>query len=267
MPPLPDAYLLIALPVLGLLLGSFLGVVITRGPVIWGLIDAPADAREMSLAWPPSHCPQCDAKLSPLDLIPLLGFAMTRGRCRKCEAPISRLYPTAEALCGLGGVFAALLFADAMSAVAALFFFTLLVGLAAIDHRTGYLPDALTMPLLTLGLASGAGGLFVSADAAILGWVAGWGSLALLAFLYRTVRGREGLGGGDAKLLGAGGAFLGPLALPMVLLVAAAAALLTVAIARRGEVSGADELRFGPWLAGAIALIFVVKSAWPGLLP
>lgn len=252
---------------LGFLWGSFLGVLIHRGPVIWGLVGEQEDGRQLSLAWPPSHCPACGTQIALPDLIPLVGYFIARGKCRSCSTPIPTFYPLVEALGLLSGLLAALLFEGWLAGGTALVFFLLLIALAVIDQRTSYLPDALTLPLMTLGLLAGAVGLFVSAENAILGWVIGWGALAGLAAIYRMVRAREGLGGGDAKLLGAGAAFTGPMVLPMILLIAAGTALLAVLVAGKGRVAADYEIRFGPWLAGAIAAIFVTQAAFPGLLP
>ncbi|WP_370337727.1 A24 family peptidase [Parvularcula marina] len=257
--------LLIGFTGLGLLLGSFLGVVIHRGPQIWGLAENEGEEQSLSLAWPPSHCPSCKTRLRPVELIPILGYLFARGRCRHCETPIPRFYPIVESLGLLAGLISALLFASPVMAGAALTFFLLLIAMAAIDARTGYLPDALTLPLLTLGLGAGAFGVFVTAQDAILGWVIGWGCLAALAALYRLLRGREGLGGGDAKLLGAGAAFTGPYALPIMLALAASSALIGAFFMGKGRIDGATEIRFGPWLAGAIAAVFILQRIWPAL--
>lgn len=263
-----DSYMMtVSLGLLGLLLGSFSGVVIHRGPIIWGLVETPEGAPPISLALPRSHCPACQSQLSTVELIPILGFVMARGKCRSCQIPIPTFYPVVETLGLISGLTAALLFEGLWATGLALGFFLLLIPLAVIDKRTGYLPDALTLPLATIGLAAGGLNIFVSPEHAIFGWVLGWGSLAVLAGLYRMVRGREGLGGGDAKLLGAGATFTGPAALPLILLIAAASALVSVMITQRGQTDGATEIRFGPWLAGAIALVFVVRTIWPGLLP
>lgn len=250
----------------GLLLGSFCNVVIARGPAIWGLVERPATDAPMSLAAPRSHCPACKTPLGVSELVPVFSFLWLKGKCRYCAAPISPRYPVVETLGGLAGLSAALLFPP-FSAAVVLAALLLLICLGGIDQSTGYLPDALVGPLTALALGAGALSLFVLPVTALWGWVAGWGGLAVVGGLYRLWRGREGLGGGDAKLLGAGGALVGPAALPFVLLIAAGSALLGVWLTRRRSVSGEDEVRFGPWLAGGIALTLLAKAAWPNLLP
>ena len=257
----------IILPVLGILFGSFLGVVIHRGPRIWGLVETEDDSEALSLAWPPSHCPACKRRLTPAELIPVLGYFIARGRCRSCGTAIPLRYPVVEVLGLLGGLLAAFLFTGWAEGLIALAFFLMLIALSAIDHETGYLPDAMTLPLTALGFGAAAFWVFVTPMEAIWGWVIGWGGLALLATLYRAVRGQDGLGGGDAKLLGAGGTFIGAGGLPVVLMLAAVGALAVTLIRARGKVRGSDEIRFGPWLAGGIAVVFVIQTTWPGLLP
>lgn len=253
--------------VLGLLLASFTNVLVARGPAYWGLVDAPTVERPASLMSPPSSCPHCGTRIAAYDLIPVLSYLLLRGKCRTCGGQIPPSYPYVEAIGGILGLVAIITFSSPLAALLALMTFIALLALGLIDEQTGYLPDALTLPLTALAFIAAGFTIFVTPTEAIWGWVFGWSSLALLAFIYRELRGREGLGGGDAKLLGAGGALIGPYALPPVLIMAALGALFFVMMTKDGSVRGTDEIRFGPWLAGAIAIIFTAKGIWPDLIP
>ena len=252
------------LTALGLALGSFVGVVAARGPASWGLVPSTPDGPDGFLTGR-SRCEACGRTLAWFDLVPLLSFAALRGRCRCCGAAIPRRDLLAEALGGAAGLVCALvLMPDIPATLALLGFLLLLLAAALIDDRTGYLPDALTLPAVWLALlaaALGVGG--TGAAGAILGAAAGYGALRGIADAYAALRGREGLGRGDAKLLAAGGAWLGPLALPLVLLLAAVAGLAAVLL-RRSPVTAATELRFGPYLAASIALASLLAAALPG---
>ena len=262
---IPPAPLTIALAVLGLLGGSVLNVVAHRGPRLWGLTDAPdggGDSEDRyDLFAPRSHCPACGRTLSPVELIPLLSWIGLRGRCRTCGARIGARYPAMEAA-GLGaGVLCAFAYPGA-AALPALLFCLLILGAAVIDAETGYLPDALTGPAVWTALLASAFGLGAPPAAAILGAAAGYLAFRAIAAAYEGARGREGLGRGDAKLLAAGGAWLGPLALPLVVFAAAAAGLAFALATGRRE--GGDAVRFGPFLAAGILLAIGVVAALPG---
>lgn len=233
------------------IVGSFLGVLILRLP-----------AGE-AVAWARSACGACGRVLSPAELVPFASFVWLRGRCRGCGSRIGWFHPAVE--------LAAL--AVAMMAVAAggtaarlwegcVLGWTLL-ALGWIDARTFLLPDVLTLPLVLAGLAAGwlQGGA-AALDAA-LGAAAGFLGLRLVGALYRALRGSDGLGGGDAKLLAAGGAWLGVAALPGVLFLAACLGIVLALAAGRRRISATMAVPFGPPLAAAIWLAWL----WPGLLP
>ena len=250
------------LTVLGLLIGSFVGVVAARGPARWGLVEGDSDE---SFVTGRSRCASCGRTLAWFELIPLVSFAALRGRCRRCGAPIPRRDLLIEALGGAAGLACGIAFLpDIGTALAALCFLLLLLAAATVDAETGYLPDALTLPAVWLGLVTAAVGVGgTSASGAVLGAATGYAALRLIADGYAALRGREGLGRGDAKLLAAGGAWLGPLALPLVLLLAALAGLAAVTL-RAGAVRADTELRFGPYLAGGIAGVALLAGALPG---
>ncbi|MGQ0676348.1 MAG: prepilin peptidase, partial [Rhodospirillales bacterium] len=202
-----------------------------------------------------SACPSCGHHLGPLDLVPVVGFLARRGRCAHCGAPISAMYPLIE-LAALAAALWALATAPGWTALLVAALGWALIVLAIIDAKYFLLPDVLTLPLLLAGLAiasfdAAAPGIrwnVTLADAAI-GAVAGFASLALVGWAYRRLRGRAGIGGGDAKLRAASGAWAGWQGLSSVVLIAALAALaaaLVIAAYRRRRPGLSDRLAFGP---------------------
>ncbi len=199
-----------------------------------------------------SACPCCQTRLQPRDLMPVLSWLWLRGRCRHCDAPIGTAEPIAE-LAATGIALWAVLALPPAAAGPALLLGWSLLALALIDRRHFLLPDALTLPLIAAGLTLAylTGGQAALTGAA-LGAVLGYGLLAGAAFVYRRLRGRDGLGLGDAKLLAAAGAWVGWSGLGTVLLVASVAALVVAALGmRRGAVTAATPIAFGPYLAAA----------------
>jgi leader peptidase (prepilin peptidase)/N-methyltransferase len=197
----------------GAIIGSFLATIVSRWP------------RGQSVVTGRSRCDGCGRSLNALDLVPLVGWLVRRGKCRTCGMRIDLAHPLIELGCALIGGFCAWSFPP----VPALMFAIggwLLLSLAVLDARHLWLPDALTLPLAALGLTLGDWFLPAPFPDRVIGAVAGAMFLALLAFAYRKLRGREGLGLGDAKLLGAIGAWMGWPALPFVLLIASVTALL-----------------------------------------
>lgn len=236
--------------VLGLCVGSFVGTLVLREPAGW---------RGILLGR--SQCPHCGVPLRPLDLIPLWSWFAARGHCRHCRAPLPLFYPLVELAAAVIG---ALVFAvvAAPFAIPAATLGWWLLALALIDLRSWRLPDVLTLPLIALGLAAAWFGLApeVGLLDALLGAAAGYLALAGIAWLYRRLRGREGLGLGDAKLLAAAGAWLGPAALPWVILLAAPIGLV-LALARRTPLRGDSAVPFGPPLALAFWLLFLWRAS------
>lgn len=228
--------------VLGAIIGSFLATAAIRWPA----------GRSASRGR--SACDACGRRLNAVDLIPLFGFLLRRGRCATCDAPIDRRHPLIElAAAAIGGI--ALGVAGPAGIAGAIFGWALLL-LAILDVEHFWLPDRLTWPLALAGLAAGSIGLPPWPYERTVGLAAGFLGLFLIGRLYWLLRGREGLGGGDPKLLGAIGAWLGWAPLPFVLLLAAATGL-AAALALRlrgGRVTGSTRLPFGALLAVA---------AWP----
>lgn len=243
----------------GLLAGSFLNVVIWRGPALLGLVDGERGSRG-TLIGPRSQCPACRAPLAPADLVPILSYVRLRGRCRTCKAPIPARYPLVEALAALACLGSVAIFGVAIEAAAASAFLLGLIALAAIDIETGYLPDMMTVPLIALGLAANGFGLFADFSSALLGAGGGYAAFWTLSFVYKQIRRRDGLGLGDAALFAAIGAWSGWTALAPTAFIAALLALsypVARALLRKRRLDASEALAFGPYLCGAGALVFL----------
>lgn len=233
-----DIWILILLPVLGLAVGSFVGLVSVRLPAGEGV----AAGR--------SRCRGCDRTLGAGELVPVFSYLLQRGRCRRCGAAIGLRYPLIELAAAGVGLWAALHHGGPAAFITAGFGWSLLL-IALVDAEHFWLPDVFTLPLLGAGLAAAA---ILEPEALphrLAGALAGFAALWLLAAAYRRLRGREGLGGGDPRLFAAIGAWVGWMGLPTVLLWACAAGFSVVAgrLAARRPVSGADQLPFGVFLA------------------
>ncbi len=216
---------------------------------MWGLVGDDRRARGDLIA-PRSYCPSCKTPIERAHLAPLLGYLLTRGRCASCGARIALRYPLVELLGAGAALGACLLFGFTLSALFAAVFFWCLIALAVIDLETGYLPDAIVLPLIAAGLIANAGDRYVLFFDAAVGAAAGYLVFALIRLAYATVRGREGLGLGDAKLLAAIGAWAGWQGLPAAVFVAAAGSLAVILVMRLGgrRFDAGDALPFGPGL-------------------
>lgn len=268
-----------AAAVLGLLVGSFLNVVILRLPArlahAWRrdareLLELPA-ADETADPAPPdlvrtaSHCPHCKHRLAPWDNVPLFGWLLLRGRCRYCKAPISPQYPLVELGTAVLSALVVWKFGTTAQGLAALAFTWALVALAGIDVRTQLLPDQLTLPLLWLGLLLALVPLYVAPTAAILGAVIGYLSLWSVYWVFKLLTGKEGMGYGDFKLLGALGAWMGPGALlPVILLSSLIGAVVGLAVLKLRGQDRSVPIPFGPFLAAAGWVWFVAGDALLG---
>lgn len=226
------------LGVLGALVGSFVAALVIRWP------------QGRSVLTGRSHCDSCDAPLGPLDLIPLLSTLLLRGRCRRCGKAIDPLHWQIECVALAIGVSAGGLLGGSDALFVAIFGW-LLLALAALDITDFWLPDRLTIMFAAVGLAGGLGAMHPPLADRLIGGAAGFGALWAIAFVYKAYRGREGLGGGDPKLLGAIGLWIGWRLLPVVIVLAAMIGLgvvlfwmLTGRGARRD-----DRLPFGALLA------------------
>ena len=246
---------------LGLLVGSFLNVVIYRLPRMmereWQAQCAELNAQPatentpFNLMVPRSACPQCHRPISALENIPLLSYLFLRGRCAGCGTPISLRYPIVEAVSGGLSAFAAWHFGFGLAGIAALFFIWALVALTFIDFDTQLLPDSITLPLLWLGLLLNLNGAFTSLANAVVGAVAGYLVLWSVYWAFKLFTGKEGMGFGDFKLLAAIGAWLGWTLLPLVILlsslVGAVVGIILIVATRHGR---NIPIPFGPYLAG-----------------
>ena len=257
--------------VLGLLVGSFLNVVILRLPARlmhgWKqqsleLLELDPAATEAAappgIVREPSHCPHCKHPLGALENIPLLSWLVLRGRCRHCAAPISIQYPLVELLSGVCSAIVVWKYGLAWQSAAALIFTWTLIALSGIDLHTQLLPDQMTLPLLWLGLAISLVPLFVSSSASIVGAIIGYLSLWSIYWLFKLSTGKEGMGYGDFKLLAALGAWMGASALlPIALLSSLVGALIGgVFLAVQGR-DRTTPIPFGPFLASAGWIWFV----------
>lgn len=257
----------------GLLVGSFLNVVIHRLPRMlergWRMQCAefaageqavPADPEpRYDLVHPPSHCPQCERPIRPLENIPLVSWLAQRGRCRGCGTGISARYPLVEALTAVLSGCVAAHFGFGLAAAAALPLVWALVALTFIDLDTQLLPDDITLPLVWLGLLANVFHVFNDLQSAVVGAVAGYLALWSVYWIFKLTTGKEGMGYGDFKLLAALGAWLGWQMLPLIILgssVVGAVVGIGLIVSRHGGRS--VPIPFGPYLAsaGLIALFY-----------
>ncbi|MCK7575395.1 MAG: A24 family peptidase [Chromatiales bacterium] len=258
---------------LGLILGSFLNVVILRLPRMmeagWrrdcaellSPDETPSQEAEppLSLSKPASTCPSCGHRIRVHENIPILSYLWLRGRCSACGTRISLRYPLVEAFTALLTLIVVVQFGPTWQAAAALLLTWSLIALAVIDLDTQLLPDSLTLPFLWLGLFLSLFGLFTDSQSAIIGAVAGYLSLWTVFQLFRLVTGKEGMGYGDFKLLALLGAWLGWSALPQIILLSAlVGALVGIGLILSGRHESGKPLPFGPYLAAAgwISLIW-----------
>lgn len=250
---------------LGLAVGSFINVVILRVPVMleqgWRqqareILDLdPGDgaAKErFDLVSPGSRCPSCGRAIRPWENIPVVSWIVLRGRCRGCGAAISLRYPVVELATGVLSAATAWHFGWGPELVAALVLTWTLIALSGIDLDHHLLPDAITLPVLWLGLGISLAGLFTGVTDAVIGAMAGYLSLWLVFHVFRWVTGKEGMGYGDFKLLALLGAWLGWQALPVIILLsslvgAATGIVMIAALGRDRQL----PIPFGPYLAAA----------------
>jgi leader peptidase (prepilin peptidase) / N-methyltransferase len=257
---------------LGLLIGSFLNVVILRLPLRmqwqWErdsreLLDIPTPPDTPATAPPGivverSHCPKCGHALAAWENIPVLSFVMLGGKCRACKSPISWQYPAVELITGVLFALVVWRFGVTPQALAGLVFTAFLVAMSGIDLRTTLLPDSLTLPLLWLGLLLSLQPVFVAPPAAILGAAAGYLSLWSVYWIFKLLTGKEGMGYGDFKLLAAIGAWCGVSAVLPVLLISSlvGAVIGSIWLGIKGR-DRATPIPFGPYLAIAGWIQFV----------
>ncbi|MFN4262840.1 MAG: prepilin peptidase [Thioalkalivibrionaceae bacterium] len=287
--------------ILGLVVGSFVNVVVHRLPLIlerqwqadaeWYLAererdatpvherladlpleqpDSGATAQRFDLAYPPSRCPSCGRRIKAWENIPVVSYLLLRARCPGCGTPISPMYPLVELGTGLAFVLAAIVYGQSAAFIGAAFFSAYLITGALIDARTTLLPDSITLPLLWAGLAFNATGVgFTELDNAVWGAIAGYLSLWLVFHAFKLATGKEGMGHGDFKLLAAIGAWLGWTALPMVLLMSSlVGAVVGLAMIMAAGRDRAQPIPFGPYLAGGgLIMLYAGDLAWRWIGP
>ena len=251
---------------LGLIVGSFLNVVILRLPKMmeqsWRrecceLLDQPpSDEPRLTLSYPGSRCPGCGAAIKPWQNVPVISWLVLRGQCAQCGMRISARYPFVELVTGLLSGLAAWQFGFGPEAMSALVLIWVLTVLTGVDMDTQLLPDSMTLPLLWLGLGVNLFSVWTPLPSAVMGAILGYGSLWSVYWLFKLFTGKEGMGYGDFKLLGALGAWFGWQAVPLMILLSSfvGAALGIAILITRGQ--GRDTaMPFGPYLAGAGLLI------------
>ncbi len=255
--------------IFGLLIGSFLNVVIHRVPKMMQRESDNYVAQECgsplphtdryNLVVPRSACPHCGHHITALENIPVISYLFLGGKCIQCKAPISVRYPIVELLTGVLSAVLVWRFGSGLAGLATLLFAYLLIAMTFIDADTQLLPDDLTLPLLWCGLLVNVKATFVPLEEAVIGAAVGYLSLWSVYWLFKLVTGKEGMGYGDFKLLAALGAWLGWKMLPLIILlsslVGAVVGIMLILFAKHGRHA---PIPFGPYLGGAgiIALLF-----------
>ena len=254
---------------LGLLVGSFLNVVIYRIPKMMQRESDNYVAQEsgkelphpdrFNLIVPRSACPQCGHRITALENIPVLSYLFLRGKCSECKAAIPWRYPLIELISGLLAAYLIWRFGSGLAGLSSLVFLWLLIAMTFIDLDTQLLPDDLTFLLLWCGLLVNLDGAFVPLADAVIGAAAGYLSLWSIYWLFKLTTGKEGMGYGDFKLLAALGAWLGWKMLPAIILlssvVGAVVGISLILFAKHGR---EKPIPFGPYLAaaGLITLLY-----------
>jgi leader peptidase (prepilin peptidase)/N-methyltransferase len=264
----PSALALAALP-FGLIIGSFLNVVILRFPQQlknnWrresqDFLGLPLEStEELSLSKPASRCPSCGVPIKPWHNIPVISYVFLRGKCTSCSTAISIQYPLIELLCGLATAFIVYQFGLTLMGAYCLLFSWILIALTGIDYHEQLLPDQITLPLLWVGLFANLSATFVPINDAVIGALAGYLSLWSVFWIFKLVTGKEGMGYGDFKLLAALGAWMGWQMLPLIIVLSTfvGAVVGIVGVLTKSK-DRQVPIAFGPFLAmaGWIALIW-----------
>lgn len=256
----PAAFIGVCL-ILGLMVGSFLNVVIHRLPKMMEAVwqqqcaelrgEEPARQPRYNLIVPRSACPHCNHAIGAWENIPILSYLFLRGKCKGCGAAISPRYPVIEVASGLLCGFAAWHFGFGAATLGAMLLIWALLALTAIDFDTQLLPDDITLPLLWAGLLFNLSNTFTTLQNAVLGAIFGYLALWSVYWLFKLLTGKEGMGYGDFKLLAALGAWMGWQMLPLIIIlssaVGAVVGITLIVVARQGR---HIPIPFGPYLAG-----------------
>ncbi|MBP1207007.1 leader peptidase (prepilin peptidase)/N-methyltransferase [Duganella sp. 1411] len=269
--PAADLAISLIAGLFGLLIGSFLNVVIHRLPKMmqresdnYCAVEAGKEevhTGRYNLMVPRSACPHCHHQITALENIPVVSYLVLRGKCSNCKAPISPRYPAIELLTGVLSALLVWKLGTGWQGLGGLFFLYSLVALTFIDADTQLLPDDLTYPLIWAGLLLNVNGTFVPLRDAVIGAAAGYLALWTIYWAYKLVRGREGMGYGDFKLLAALGAWMGWTTLPAIVLMAslvgAVVGIALMVVNRRGF---DYQIPFGPYLAAAGLITFLYRE-------
>ena len=266
--------------IFGLLIGSFLNVVIYRLPIMlehdWHAQcvefleeDAATDEAKLpkkeenqkrfDLISPSSHCPKCNHKIRAWENIPVLSYLILGRKCRQCHSPISFRYPFVELLTGVLSFMVAWHFGFGEQAAAALFLTWTLIALSFIDYDTQLLPDVITIPMVWVGLLLSLGVVYVDPATSIIGAAAGYLSLWCVFQLFKLITGKEGMGFGDFKLLAVLGAWFGWKMLPVIILLSSfAGAVIGISLILLKQQNKDKPIPFGPYLAiaGWLAMLY-----------
>jgi leader peptidase (prepilin peptidase)/N-methyltransferase len=242
-----DGSVITAVFVLGAMIGSFLNVCIVRLP------------EERSIVRPRSHCPSCGHEIAWYDNVPVLSYVLLRGRCRACGTRISPLYPVVELLTGALAVALWLRLGTTLAFAGYFAFAAALVTITFIDLDHRIIPDVISLPGIAVGLAVSFVSPLVTPVGALLGMLAGGGVLLAIAGAYQAIRGQEGMGGGDVKLLAMIGAFLGWQSVFVTLMVASLiGSVIGIGLMLYQRADTKLAIPFGPFLAGGalVSLFF-----------
>ena len=263
----------IFMSILGLLVGSFLNVVIYRLPImmerewrlqcqsLFGISDDINDKSEelFNLVSPRSRCPHCHKLITAIYNIPVISYLFLMGKCRHCKSKISPRYPVIELLTGILTGFIAWHFGYSLQTFFALIFTWSLICLSMIDFDHHLLPDDITLPVLWIGLACNIFNMFASIHSSLVGAIVGYGILWIIFISFKLITGKEGMGYGDFKLLAMLGAWLGWELLPLIILLSSMlGAVVGVTLIITGKQGRDKPIPFGPYLAiaGWIALVW-----------
>lgn len=260
--------LYVAVGFLSLCIGSFLNVVIYRTPkmmeqewqqecqMLLHPEQALIDHSKLTLSKPASTCPKCHTPIRWYQNIPIISWLVLRGKCGSCQNPISIRYPLIELLTLVCSLTVVAVFGASVQMILGLIFTWVLIALTFIDFDTQLLPDRFTLPLAALGLGINSFAIYTTATAAIWGYLIGFLCLWVVYYLFKLITGKEGMGYGDFKLLAALGAWMGPLLLPLIVLLSSVVGAIIgiVLMKMRGE---NQPFAFGPYIAIAGWIAFL----------
>ena len=269
--PAADLAISLIAGLFGLLIGSFLNVVIHRLPKMmqresdnYCAVEAgkpEIHIERYNLMVPRSACPHCHHQITAMENIPVVSYLALRGKCSNCRAPISPRYPAIELLTGVLSALVVWKLGTGWQGLGGLFFLYFLVALTFIDADTQLLPDDLTYPLIWAGLLININGTYVSLHDSVVGAAAGYLALWTIYWVYKLVRGREGMGYGDFKLLAALGAWMGWATLPAIVLMASlVGAVVGIALMVANRRGFDYQIPFGPYLAAAGLITFLYRE-------